>query len=178
MKICGFFFPRIKKISWIHDKEYTSFEEFKETLQRLEISFTKDIVKESINHKTLSLSLLTYSFTEKDGKYTEILIQKRELPIGFIKKENKKVVFGVIEISPTESPTAPSDPSAIISPPSGVSKAGFRAIIRLNGDFVIGKNGKCLDGNHLKGVLPSGNGCEGGEFVSWFDIKLEVNPPP
>ena len=39
-------------------------------------------------------------------------------------------------------------------------------------DFLIDKNGKPIDGNHLRGVVPfSGDGVAGGEFESWFKLE-------
>lgn len=37
-------------------------------------------------------------------------------------------------------------------------------------DFVLDEHGKPVDGNHLGGRLPSGNGAPGGAFESWFRI--------
>ena len=51
-------------------------------------------------------------------------------------------------------------------------KLRLRLIVQLRGDFVSGENGKCLDGNFLRGVLPSGNNCEGGLFESWFSVEI------
>ena len=51
--------------------------------------------------------------------------------------------------------------------------ADFEVIIR--GDHIVedkgnGKIGKALDGNFIGGELPSGNGTQGGDFVSWFSV--------
>lgn len=35
-------------------------------------------------------------------------------------------------------------------------------------DFLIGEDGRPVDGNHLGGNLPSGDGVPGGDFESWF----------
>lgn len=37
-------------------------------------------------------------------------------------------------------------------------------------DFLIDEHGKCVDGNHLRGSMPSGDGIGGGEFESWFEL--------
>lgn len=51
----------------------------------------------------------------------------------------------------------------------------MRLILRLKGDFITSiRDNRCLDGNFLKGTLPSGNGSEGGLFESW--IRLTLNP--
>jgi hypothetical protein len=47
--------------------------------------------------------------------------------------------------------------------------------IVLRGSSIIDKNGKALDAEFIGGKLPSGNGSQGGDFVSWF--HLEKRPP-
>ncbi len=45
--------------------------------------------------------------------------------------------------------------------------------ITLKSDFILDKNGIALDGNHIGGRLPSGNGTEGGDFVGWFVVNAK-----
>ncbi len=47
---------------------------------------------------------------------------------------------------------------------------GQRVYITLKCDFILDCNGKAVDGNHLRGQKPSGDGVEGGTFESWFYI--------
>ena len=168
-------FPKIEKISWTHNKEYQKEQhhEFIKKLKRLEITFTQQIEKESINHKTLNITLLRYLFFEKKGKYEEIILEKKDVQYHFILKEDEKIIIGPflenLRLSSNPISTFSTIPPHISKNPS----AGYRVIIRLKGDFIYNKNGKCLDGNYLKGVLPSGNGCEGGLFESWFGIKYQ-----
>jgi hypothetical protein len=42
--------------------------------------------------------------------------------------------------------------------------------VTLKCDFILDCHGNPVDGNHLKGLLPSGNGVPGGNFVSWFKV--------
>ena len=49
-------------------------------------------------------------------------------------------------------------------------------MVVLKGDHIMsvernGEPSKALDGNFIGGVLPSGNGIQGGDFVSWFYIS-------
>jgi hypothetical protein len=46
--------------------------------------------------------------------------------------------------------------------------ADFEIILR--GSSILGCNGKALDGDYI-GNLPSGNGVQGGDFVSWFSVQ-------
>ncbi len=51
--------------------------------------------------------------------------------------------------------------------------AGFKILIR--GDHILDKRtNRALDANFIGGKLPSGNGTQGGEFVSWFYVR--ANP--
>ncbi|MFQ5571259.1 MAG: hypothetical protein ACE5G0_16400, partial [Rhodothermales bacterium] len=43
--------------------------------------------------------------------------------------------------------------------------------IILKCDFLTDANGLAVDGNHIGGVLPSGNGIQGGIFESWFILN-------
>jgi hypothetical protein len=40
-------------------------------------------------------------------------------------------------------------------------------------DFVLDCHGNPVDGDHLRGLRPTGNGVEGGVFKSWFDIVAD-----
>lgn len=44
-------------------------------------------------------------------------------------------------------------------------------------DFLIDKQGKCVDGNHLRGSMPCGDGIGGGEFESWFQLVDDQQAP-
>ena len=50
------------------------------------------------------------------------------------------------------------------------SLAGSTVFVRLKCDFIIDVRGQAVDGTHLAGRLPSGNGTQGGTFESWFTI--------
>jgi hypothetical protein len=43
-------------------------------------------------------------------------------------------------------------------------------------DFLLDSNGKAVDGNHLGGTLPSGDGVPGGDFESWFTVTIPPSP--
>lgn len=48
---------------------------------------------------------------------------------------------------------------------------GYTIFITLKCDFVADCHRNAVDGNHLGGQLPSGNGTPGGLFESWFRVK-------
>jgi hypothetical protein len=49
----------------------------------------------------------------------------------------------------------------------------YALYITLKCDFILDCHGRAVDGNHLRGRLPSGDGTEGGTFESWTSIKGE-----
>lgn len=54
---------------------------------------------------------------------------------------------------------------------------GTTVYVSLLCDFILDERGDPVDGNHLRGVLPSGNGVPGGTFESWFhNVAAEVEP--
>ncbi|RKX57641.1 MAG: hypothetical protein DRP29_08085, partial [Thermodesulfobacteriota bacterium] len=55
-----------------------------------------------------------------------------------------------------------------------VDKLGLRFYIQLKGDFILDEKDNPLDGNHLKGTLPTGNSCPGSVFESWMDIYIDI----
>lgn len=48
--------------------------------------------------------------------------------------------------------------------------AGDIVHVTLKCDFVLDCNGRAVDGDHLRGRLPTGDGIEGGTFESWFRV--------
>ncbi|HXG30617.1 MAG TPA: hypothetical protein VNK81_03135 [Thermodesulfobacteriota bacterium] len=59
---------------------------------------------------------------------------------------------------------------------SRVREKGGEFMVVLRSDFIMGveengKPAKALDGNFIGGRLPSGNGTQGGDFVSWFYVE-------
>jgi hypothetical protein len=68
--------------------------------------------------------------------------------------------------------------------PSAAFKDAFDTVVRaIEGDLrplcrvvlkcnaLTGANGRAVDGNFLRGVLPSGDGIPGGDFESWFTLN-------
>lgn len=49
--------------------------------------------------------------------------------------------------------------------------AGSTVYITLLADFVLDCHGRAVDGDHVGGRLPSGNGIPGGVFRSWFTVE-------
>jgi hypothetical protein len=51
-----------------------------------------------------------------------------------------------------------------------VNLANNIVYVSLKCDFILDCHGNPVDGNHLRGRLPSGNGTPGGVFESWFRV--------
>jgi hypothetical protein len=49
--------------------------------------------------------------------------------------------------------------------------------ILLRGNSIVGENGKALDGHFNGKDLPSGNGTQGGDFLSWFHLETHEDEP-
>ena len=56
------------------------------------------------------------------------------------------------------------------------SLIGSTIHVTLRGDFVFDCHGLAVDADHIGGVLPSGNGLEGGTFHSWFHVGAGADP--
>ena len=52
---------------------------------------------------------------------------------------------------------------------------GSTIYVTLLADMVLDCHGQAVDGNHVAGRLPSGNGAPGGTFRSWFRIQSSYN---
>lgn len=65
---------------------------------------------------------------------------------------------------------------------SEIKDKGGKFMVLLRSDFILdlpenGKPAKALDGNFLGAQLPSGNGTQGGDFVSWFYVEARPDSP-
>jgi hypothetical protein len=64
----------------------------------------------------------------------------------------------------------------VVTYPVPAVPAGHWVYVSLLCDFLTDENGLPVDGSHLGGQLPSGNGVPGGVFDSWFQVGAEVTP--
>ena len=172
------------------------FEEFSDKLDRLEIIFDQDrtIKRETINAKTLNVIGMEYGIgSYGDLQNIEAIMEKRDMPLYFYADTpDNEVHFRILPISyaPSEDKkdirrtiykeainrTAKAMYSSVVAVLSYTWQwIGYRALIRLKGDFVLDTNGNPIDANHLKGETPTGNGTAGGLFESWFDLKIDLN---
>jgi hypothetical protein len=64
----------------------------------------------------------------------------------------------------------------IVTYPVSPVPVGHWVYVSLLCDFLTDENGSQIDGSHLGGHLPTGNGIPGGVFNSWFQVGVEVTP--
>lgn len=55
----------------------------------------------------------------------------------------------------------------------GETIVGNTVYVRLKCDFILDCHGNPVDGNFLRGLLPTGNGVPGGTFESWFHVVYQ-----
>ncbi|RKY30028.1 MAG: hypothetical protein DRP68_06565 [Candidatus Omnitrophota bacterium] len=195
--------PKIKEISWEHDKEYDWSDEqdrdnFLSLLDKLTITFDRAMNKETINHITLNVFVIPY-FTgklENFGNVEELIVEAKKIyfPVYFIQEdEGNQISFKVGYPTSNEnrkktlkthitnklitavysSRVFKNWDVGIIVVPSFTII--WRMFIQLKGDFVFDVNGNPLDANYLKAELPTGNGTPGGLFESWLNIRFDFN---
>lgn len=154
--------PHINSIGWDH-KEHYPWDKFVELMSKgLEVIFNKHMQSDTINKHTFLLAVI------KEDEATGYRIVKY-IPAGKIETDHenidgkactKKARF-VVEEGWKED--------EVLGAHSELRNgAQFEVILR--GGAIMSSYGKALDGDFIGGHLPSGNGTQGGDFVSWFSI--------
>lgn len=164
----------IKNISgWTHDGE-TRFKEFPE---KLEITFSNEVT-DGMKLKAVLRPwfIVTLEFPEPDiGNQTALVAAANSgygstrLLQGKVAIKGSKATFSVDQafIDATRQ---------ITEPPTGTETTTLNALCRIvvKCDFLLDANRKAVDGNHLGGILPTGDGIAGGDFDSWFWATMVV----
>lgn len=152
--------PRIIDINWPHDKDidWDTFIGLMDPNEGtgFEITFDKNV--RGVNKRTF---ILIVKIFREEGRFFQDLF----IP-GDVKLQNKKAVFTVEENWYNDMMTG-----------SFIHRgAGFKIVLR--SDYILddGTN-RALDGNFIGGIFPSGNGTQGGDFVSWFYAEANPKPP-
>jgi hypothetical protein len=76
------------------------------------------------------------------------------------------------ENTPALDPDDPCTAIFWIEPRSCWGLAGNVVHVTLRCDFILDCHGVPVDGNHLRGSLPTGDGIPGGVFESWFEVTF------
>ncbi|WP_440956061.1 hypothetical protein ACSAZK_03665 [Methanosarcina sp. Mfa9] len=154
--------PHVFKINWQHGKEWKNWvqrENESVKVRPLHLSFDLLMDKKTINENTLLL--ITEIMDEATGNY------RYERVPGKITYDPMKSVAS-FEVEPEWI-------NDTYRGHSRIRMEGGKFIVILKGDFMLsdmggGKRVRALDGNFIRGKLPSGNGTEGSDFFSWFTV--------
>lgn len=148
------YLTHVTGINWPHGGEVTLHHVRRNMGGRLEIRFDRKILPVD-GHRT---GISPYTFVVEYGgvqKDIEYLPFDREHPPYL--QDDCMAVFTI-------------DPEAITPGRDEDDIAGNTVYVTLKCDFILDCHGNPVDGNHLKGRLPSGSGTAGGVFESWFRV--------
>ena len=157
--------PHIDDISWIklHGRHDVKWDNFEKIIKRgLKVTFDKIMEHDTINRHTFLVSVFTVdeSTGERDQRY---------IPAKDIEIKDEPNSKG-IEVT-TASFEVRGDWLRRIETLSQLKRHGGTFEIIMRGSSIMGKNGKALDAEFIGGKLPTGNGNQGGDFVSWFHVE-------
>jgi hypothetical protein len=134
----------VESINWEHngDTPINEIGSNETNFIRLEVTFDKDMLSETINEHTF---LVMMRKDEADYFYYHY---------DYLRADR-------IDVDAREAKFTISGADRFI---------GHEIKVVLKSDFILDKNEKALDGNFIGGELPSGKGHQGGDFESWFNL--------
>lgn len=142
--------PHIVDINWKHDYEY-KWDKWAEgpLKEGLQVIFDQEMDGSTINKHTFTV------MTKIRNEETDHFFYK-QVP-GEITYENRTATFAINN--------------------NLCVRKGSEYMVILRGDFIMSDPGdgtpaRALDANFIGGELPSGNGIQGDDFVSWFTVEL------
>jgi hypothetical protein len=157
--------PHVINLNWKHEDK-VEWKEFVEKISKigLTVAFDGKMKTGSINENTFQVFVVTM---DPDRNYIWEQIPGNIECSPYDANKN--------EMSATFKFTSPKWRADFIEGGSRVRERGGKFVIVLKSDFIISedKPHKALDGNFIGGKLPSGNGTQGGDFVSWFHVEAE-----
>ncbi len=149
-----------KQVEWEYHKKTISWDEFKQLVDSgLTVVFDKYMDEDTINKHTFLIAAIT-----RDETTGYRLL--RYIPSDDIKSEN-------IEGRPVNKTRFIFDKKWVdreVGEGYSAIEDGTDVEIILRGSSIFSKKGKSLDGS-FKGDLPSGNGTQGSDFVTWFTVN-------
>lgn len=155
--------PHIDAISWIHQKQY-EWDDFVKLLRGgLEVTFSKPMLSHTINKHTFLLAVI------KEDEATGYRIVKY-IPAGEIKMDNSHVIDGKGCSTKARFIVENGWKDDELLGAHSELRYGAQFEVVLRGSFIMGCHGKALDGDFIGSRLPSGNGTQGGDFLSWFSV--------
>ncbi len=161
--------PHVIDISWkgVHAAEKLAWDEFAALLnnadQGLTVYFDQEMDDKTINRHTFLLSVANYD--EDTGYDFKRYISPER--IEYAKDAHgSHATFFVNEAWRKDTFVGTSK----------IQKDGGDVEIVLRGNLITNLNGQALDGDFIANKFPSGNGVQGGDFVSWFSVLPMPKP--
>jgi hypothetical protein len=144
---------RVCETSWEHGAT-VPIDELHQAKGRLQISFTRELadadgIASGINRETL---IVQHAGEGDDLEYVPYHTPPRLV-------DGRHAVYDI--------------DLGFLNPNRRGGLVGSTVYITLLADFVLDCHHRAVDGDHIGGTLPSGNGMPGGTFRSWF----QVGPP-
>lgn len=160
--------PRVTGINWQHGKEWDEFAGalWEKSAENLTVTFDREMAENTINTETFSLLVKQKAPDTKTWLYEYV---PGEVEYHYEEETGNSTATFTIDSTWN---------SGVLSRMSQQENTlEFKVVLK--GDFIMsaghsGKPVKALDGNFIGGKLPSGNGVQGGDFVSWFRV---IKPP-
>ena len=159
----------ITAVNWVHGAIYTREDATKLFGEGIEVRFSRPIQVASLRRGVLDVTVVEAGGGRAAGMY--------DMQGEFVDLPSDKLTDRFVWRSTTDE----------------TLQYGDRVIVRIRGDFIVDECCRAVDGNHLGGSVPalddltvepvdeppgppcpprpSGNGTEGGEFVSWVFVQ-------
>ena len=159
--------PHVTKISWKQNGETLPLQNFKTEMKKgLWVKFDRKMDASTLNEHTFLLLVKMEDSETGNYRFEQIPGSVKYEPRGlraFFKINSKwimDVYMGYSRISHEKS----------------------EFIVILKSDYILsaaenGASARALDGNCIGGKLPSGNGFQGGDFMSWFYVRSSKPRP-
>lgn len=154
--------PHIDTISWSHGKQYEWVDFLKLIKAGLEVTFSKPLLSHTIDQHTFLLAAIL----EDEGTGYRVV---KYIPAGKIAVESENIDGQVCTRTARSFVESGWGDDELLGAHSEL-RHGARFEIILRGNSIMGREGKALDGDFIGGRLPTGNGTQGGDFVSWFSV--------
>lgn len=155
--------PHITQISWHHKEHYTWHALVLLLNAGLEVTFNKPMQSDTISAHTFLLAVI------KEDEATGYRIVKY-IPAGKIEKHGEKEIDGKTCTRKATFFVEEGWKGDELVGAHSELRYGAQFEVILRGSSIMSCDGKALDGDFVGGRLPSGNGTQGGDFVSWFSV--------
>jgi hypothetical protein len=110
------------------------------------------------------------TLARRDNAGTQVLAELIPVEIQALDATGRIVTAARERAVDANGRTSTNGAALMLHPNLITSLAGRELFVELNGDFILDFRGLAVDGDFLRGQLPSGNGVEGGTFRSWFRL--------